>query len=78
MKSISNARSAAGGIANTSNRRDLIVGAGVVGVAFVATRALHDQPARTAKLMKPEPPGATGVGYQATPHVQRYYETAKS
>lgn len=59
-------------------RRGLILGAGVAGVAAVATQILrgHAVAAPEPVLAKALP--AQDAGYQVTPHVLRYYETAKS
>ena len=60
------------------DRRSLVVGAGVAGAAAVAAQAFRQGAAVApdvtvgAKVL-PE----AGDGYQVTPHVLRYYETAK-
>ena len=73
MQSIRFTRSAAG----VTNRRGLIVGVGVAGVAAVAARALPGRMAQAAPALEARPP-ADDARYQATRHVLRYYETAKS
>lgn len=65
--------------AGTVDRRGLVVGAGVAGVAAAAAAVLHrgaikTEPVVAVAKVVPE----KGHGYQLTPHVQRYYETAKS
>ena len=59
-------------------RRNLVVGAGAVGAAAIAAHSLQ-----RGAFVAPVAPVATAVapeagdGYQVTPHVLRYYETAK-
>ena len=60
------------------HRRNLVLGTGVAGAAAVAAYALP----RTGSVVAPAPLAAAalpeqGDGYQVTPHVLRYYETAK-
>ncbi|MEO6895338.1 MAG: formate dehydrogenase [Caldimonas sp.] len=59
-------------------RRGLILGAGVAGVAAVTTQILrgHVVAAPGPVLAKALP--SQEAGYQVTPHVLRYYETTKS
>ena len=71
---------AAGGADSVAGvgRRSLVVGAGAVGAAAIAAHSLQRGagivPAATAvAAVAPE----AGDGYQVTPHVLRYYETAK-
>jgi hypothetical protein len=61
-----------------ADRRGLVVGAGMAGVAALVVAALRRGamqagPAATATKARPQPHGS----YQLTPHVQRYYETAR-
>ena len=77
MKSIPYTRFAAAVTGGMSNRRGLIAGAGIVGVAAVAARALPGQTAQAAAAVDTKPP-ADEAGYRSTAHVLRYYETAKS
>lgn len=60
------------------DRRSLVLGTGVAGVAAVAAHALHQGAtvAPAAALAANALPQA-GDGYQVTQHVLRYYETAK-
>jgi hypothetical protein len=52
----------------------LALGAGGIGAAAIATRALTGAPPATA----PEGSEAsTGEGYRVTDHVKRYYQTTK-
>ena len=60
------------------DRRGLVVGAGVAGVAAVAAQVLHRAAVDAPVAVAVKAPAADGVGYQVTPHVLRYYETAKS
>ena len=58
-------------------RRGLVVGAGIAGAVALAAAALHRgamqaEPVAAVTKAHPEP----DAGYQLTPHVQRYYETA--
>lgn len=57
-------------------RRGLILGAGVAGAAALAVRAVPDVAAPAAASTATADP-AEGGGYRLTPHVQRYYQTAK-
>lgn len=66
----------AGGVRR--DRRGLVVGAGVAGVAAVAAQALVRggvpvPAAGAAGAVVPD-----GEGYRLTPHVQRYYDTTKA
>ncbi len=81
MKFIQSRRNPVNADASSSklDRRSLVVGAGVAGAAAVAAAAMHrsaikTEPVVAQALVVPE----KGKGYQLTPHVQRYYETAKS
>jgi hypothetical protein len=78
MKFIQSRRAAAAATDGNVDRRGLIVGVGVAGAAAVATHALRgtgdEAPGPVAAKTAP----AKDAGYQATPHVLRYYETAKS
>ena len=60
------------------DRRGLVVGTGVAGVAAVAAHALG----RAGVAAPAVQPGATAAaadrGYRVTPHVLRYYETTKA
>jgi hypothetical protein len=59
-------------------RRGLIVGAGVAGVAAAAAHALRGAGVEAPVAAAAKAPPAADAGYQVTPHVLRYYETAKS
>jgi hypothetical protein len=80
MKFIQSRRSPAAAGDGTVDRRGVIVGASVAGVAAMATQILRGGAgaveAPVALAAKPLP--AKEAGYRATPHVLRYYETAKS
>ncbi len=60
-------------------RRGLLLGAGAAGAALLAAKTLSGTApttpvvAEAAKALT-----ETGSGYQVTPHVLRYYETARS
>ena len=61
------------------DRRGVVIGAGVAGAAAIAGNALL----RGGVEAPPSAAGATSVagkaeGYRLTPHVLRYYETAKA
>jgi hypothetical protein len=59
-------------------RRGLLIGAGAAGVAAVAATRLVPAaaPVEVAQAAAPEA-AAERLGYRLTPHVQRYYQTAK-
>ena len=59
------------------DRRGLVVGAGVAGLAAVAARALQRGAVEAPVAVAAKVAVAGGDGYQVTPHVLRYYETAK-
>jgi hypothetical protein len=61
-------------------RRGLLLGAGAAGAALLAAKTISG-PAPAAVPVVAEAAKAladTGSGYQVTPHVLRYYETARS
>ncbi len=79
MKYGPSARStAADAIGSTVDRRGVIVGAGAAGLTVVAMQALRGGAAGGPVAVAAKTPPAKEVGYQVTPHVLRYYETAKS
>jgi hypothetical protein len=78
MKFIQSRRAAADPTDGKVDRRGLIVGAGVAGAAAVATHALRGTAVEAPDPLAAKGPPAKDAGYQATPHVLRYYETAKS
>lgn len=59
-------------------RRGLLWGAGAAGAALVAAKVLPGAAPAAAGVAAT--PGAieTAGGYQLTPHVRRYYETARN
>ncbi len=59
-------------------RRGLVVGAGVAGVAAVAVHLMRGRVADAPELVVAKAAPSREAGYQVTPHVLRYYETAKS
>lgn len=60
------------------DRRNLVIGAGVAGVAAVAAQTVYRNGAVVpANAVASATVAETGEGYQVTPHVLRYYETAK-
>lgn len=59
------------------DRRSLVVGAGVAGVAAVGAAALHRQVAE-APASVAATPVAGEEGYRLTPHVLQYYETTRT
>ena len=59
------------------NRRGLLLGAGVAGAAVVVAKALPGSAAVEVAQAAVKPAVDTAGGYQLTPHVLRYYETAK-
>ena len=78
MKFLTSRRPASEAIAGKVDRRGLVVGAGVAGVAAVAAQVLHRGAVEAPIAVAAKAPLAKGEGYQVTPHVLRYYETAKS
>ncbi|MBE0549794.1 MAG: formate dehydrogenase [Rubrivivax sp.] len=61
------------------SRRGMLVGAGTAGAAVVAVAALPLTPKATpvAVAVAPEAAPEQGGGYRLSPHVMRYYQTAK-
>ena len=60
-------------------RRGLLLGAGAAGAAVLAAQVLPEAVAPAVVLTPAAPPAvAAAAGYQATAHVLRYYETARS
>ncbi len=57
-------------------RRTLLLGAGAAGTALVAARAVPVAPAEVAVAAARAVDGGQ-AGYRLSPHVLRYYETAK-
>ena len=78
MKFIRSGRSAPDAIAGNADRRALIVAAGVAGIAAVAAQVLHRRTVEAPVAAATKAPLAKGGRYQVTPHVLRYYDTAKS
>ena len=61
-----------------TRRRSLLMGAGVVGAAAIAARALPTVPAAPAVATPAAKPAVDDkAGYQLTQHVLRYYETTR-
>lgn len=60
------------------DRRGLVVGAGVAGVAAVAAHALYRGAIETPLVAGAKATAVEGEGYRLTPHVLRYYETTKA
>ena len=58
-------------------RRGLLLGAGVAGAAVLAAKALPGTASETVVEAAVKPALDPAGGYQLTPHVLRYYETAK-
>jgi hypothetical protein len=61
-------------------RRGLLLGAGAAGAALLAAKTLSGTAPAAAPVMAEATKALTetGSGYQVTPHVLRYYETARS
>ena len=70
---------AAPSAAQPLKRRGLLIGAGVAGAAALAVKGLPGPApvSSAAALVKPVIDNSAG-GYQLTPHVLRYYETARA
>ncbi|MEO8923717.1 MAG: formate dehydrogenase [Caldimonas sp.] len=60
------------------DRRGLVAGAGVAGVAALAAAALTRRVAELPPVSAAKPARAAGEGYRETQHVLRYYETTRS
>lgn len=58
-------------------RRPLLLGAGAAGAALVAARAVPVAPAEVADAAVARAIDGGQAGYRLSPHVLRYYETAK-
>lgn len=63
--------------AHPLKRRGLLIGMGAAGAAAVAVKALPDA-APQAEPAAAAVPQAASDGYQVSPHVLRYYETARA
>jgi hypothetical protein len=64
--------------AQALKRRGLLIGAGAAGAAALVVRALPGAaPVAATAVAKATVVDTTG-GYQLTPHVLRYYETARA
>ena len=64
--------------AGLTNRRGLLVGAGIAATAAVAVKTLPGAvPAAAAPAVAKAAPDTRG-GYRLTPHVRRYYETTQT
>ena len=66
-------------VAPTVKRRNWVLGAGAIGAAALAVKALPAGAplAPPAEAAPPQLPDTAG-GYRLSAHVQRYYETARS
>lgn len=59
-------------------RRGLLLGAGAAGAAVLAARALPGAAPVVAPVVATKAVVDSAAGYQLTPHVLRYYETARA
>ena len=59
-------------------RRSWVIGVGVAGAAAVAVKVLPGAPALAPIATASLPAVDTAGGYQVTPHVLRYYDTARA
>lgn len=59
-------------------RRGLLWGAGAAGAAVVAAKVLPGAAPAAAVVPAAQAARDATAGYQLTPHVRRYYETARS
>jgi hypothetical protein len=59
-------------------RRGLLLGAGFAGAAALVAKALPSAAPVAAPVLAVEAAVDTTAGYQVTPHVLQYYETARS
>ena len=60
------------------DRRGLVVGTGIAGVAAVAAHALGRAGVAAPAVQPDAAVAAADGGYRVTPHVLRYYETTKA
>ena len=60
------------------DRRGLVVGTGIAGVAAVAAHALGRAGVAAPAVQPGAAAAAADGGYRVTPHVLRYYETTKA
>ena len=64
---------------NPVKRRNWVLGAGALGAAAVALKALPGATVSTpVAAVAQAAPDAVSGGYQLTAHVQRYYDTART
>jgi len=61
----------------TPSRRGVLIGAGAAGAAAVAATAIPQAPKADAVAAAPAAVPDPGGGYRLSPHVMRYYQTAK-
>ncbi len=59
-------------------RRGLLLGAGAAGAAVLAARAVPGAAPVAAPVVAAKAAIDSAAGYQLTPHVLRYYETART
>jgi hypothetical protein len=65
--------------ASPLKRRGLLLGAGAAGAAVLAAKALPGAaPVAPMVAAAAKPVADTAGGYQVTPHVLRYYDTARA
>jgi hypothetical protein len=63
---------------NPLKRRGLLIGAGAAGAAALAVKALPGVVPAAGVAAATQTVADTAGGYQLTPHVLRYYETARA
>ena len=80
MKFFPSKRSAGvtGSSSTRADRRGVVIGFGVAGVAAGAARALHRGAVQAPLATAAKAASVEGEGYRLTPHVWRYYETTKA
>ncbi|MCV2349005.1 formate dehydrogenase [Paucibacter sp. Y2R2-4] len=59
-------------------RRGWLLGLGAAGAAAVAVKVLPGAPVEEVVAVSKAAPAEASGGYQLSPHVLRYYETARS
>jgi hypothetical protein len=64
--------------ANPLKRRGLLIGAGAAGAAVVAVKVIPGAAPVATVAVAAKAAADTAGGYQLTPHVLRYYETARA
>jgi hypothetical protein len=78
MKSVTNEQALSTVSDKPLKRRGLLWGAGAAGAALVAAKVLPGAAPVAAGVPAAHAAAESAAGYQLTPHVRRYYETARN